>query len=279
MGMCCREYTEEGIEVLQALLGLEGSIISITFIHDVEEYERSSEQEFKASLSYCSMVRLTVKGHGRKGVAVHMSCLGVRRSFGLDPVNEEYLSERRYLWLGIYADLDQAARIAAVVSRIESPIYSFAVKPLQMCTQPPHVDFVLCDAYQAMRLVQGYAYPYPDLWSTAYFGNQGVYAELTVRAHVSGRPNVSLLRSNTRYSCAWGDGEVGFCTPFSMFKQVIDGVLATLNATEPDGCKRDIAARASAAGLDVKPCLGEAYFFGLATSSDTNAISKEAGAS
>ena len=279
IGMNGGKYIEKGPALLQALLGLEGNIAGITFLRDEQDYKRAPEQEFKTSLSYCSMVRLAVKGLSRKGTAVHVSCPGARRALGLDPVNEEYLSGRRYLSLGLYSDLDQAARAAAAVSRMESSVYGFSVQPLQMCTNPPHVVLIFCNPYQAMRLVQGAAYAHPDLGNTACFGNQGVCAELTARPHVTGKPNVSMLCSNTRYSCAWGDGVVGFGIPFSMFQEVVDGVLATMDAAEPDHRKQEIAARAKAAGLDVTPCPGKAYFMGLTKPSKTKTISKEAGAS
>lgn len=269
--MCYSKHIKKSTALLGAALGLARNIVGITLFYDAADYESAPEKEFRTSLSYCSMVRLAAEGHARKGSITHVSCPGARRALGMIPVNEDYVSGQRYMSLGMYAEREHAAGIAAQVSLLPQGTHGVALQPLQSCLRPPHVVIIICNAYQAMRLAQGQAYANEGPQGIVCFGNQGVCSELTARPHVTGRTNVSLLCANTRYSCAWGDGEVGVAMPLGGFASMAEGVLATLNAAEPDNRKQDIAARAGAAGLDVKTTPGGAYFLGPLVSSASSA--------
>lgn len=245
---------------LEAALGLARPVAAATFHATPEEHEASVLPRLKRPMNYCSMLRLALLGHARKADLSGMRCPGARRALGLVPPDAEFTSGRRYLSLGLYADLEQARRTAARVAILPGPVHGIAVQPLRTCTALPHVVILVCSPYQAMRLVQGRVWGQGPLEAMTSLGSQGVCAELTALPHLAGRPNVSLLCSNTRHDCAWEDGEVGVGLPFADFAATVRGVLATLDAAEPDRRKRDIARRGRENGSGLAPRAGAAYF-------------------
>ncbi len=259
-GADCRFQAGAWIRPLVAALGLARQIVGVTFLHSRAEFERSQLKSLRTPMSYCSMVRLGTLGRARKASLAHIACPGARRALGLSAPDEEYLSGRRYFSLGLYENLARARETAAEVSLMPETIHGVSVQPLATCAAAPDVVLCICDPNQAMRMVQGYIHGQGPLQAMGSLGMQGVCAELTVRPFLTGKPNVSLLCSNTRFSCAWGDHELGIAMPFSVFPKVVEGVLGSLNAAESDRAKEAIAARAAASGVDISVRPGEAYY-------------------
>ncbi len=245
---------------LKCALGLDRQLAAVTFLFSQREYEKAEEQQIKTPMSYCSMVRTATLGHARKATVEHVKCPGAKRALGLSPPDEDYLSGRRYHSLGLYKDTACAKETTANVRIMNESVYGVSVQPLSLCESPPHVIIAICDPNQAMRLVQAYIYNFGPVQPMGSMGMQGVCSELTVRPFQSQIINVSLLCSNTRYSCAWRDGELGVSIPFSAFTKVVKGVMSTINAAEPDKKKLAIATRAAKMDLefDIQP--GAAYY-------------------
>lgn len=245
---------------LNCLLGLKRKLVGVTFFFHPDDYDSAQTKHMKTSMSYCAMVRMAACGHGRKAGAGHVRCPGARRALGLTLPDEDYLSGRRYLSLGLYKDLERAKETASQVSLMKDKVCGFSVGPFSHCSAPPHVVIAICDPNQAMRLVQGYIYHFGPLPVMGSLGTQGVCAELTVKPFQTRTPNVSLLCSNTRFTCMWEDGELGIGMPYDIFFKMIDGVERTLNAAEQDQKKKKILVRAG--GLNRKPDvqLGTAYY-------------------
>lgn len=245
---------------LDCLLGLKRKPVGVTFFFNSADYEKAPEKSMKASMSYCAMVRMAACGHARKAGVENVRCPGARRALGLTSSDEEFLSGRRYLSLGLYKDMERAKETAHQVSLMKDRISGFSVGPLSLCKTPPHVIIVVCDPNQAMRLIQGYIYQFGPGPVMESLGTQGVCAELTVRPFQTQKPNVSLLCSNTRFTCMWKDGELGIGIPYGVFPGMVDGVEKTLNAAEPDQKKKEILRRAAKLNLkpDVRP--GKAYY-------------------
>jgi len=245
---------------LDCLLGLKRKLVGVRFFFNPDDYEKAPEKPMKASMSYCAMVRMAACGHARKSGPDHIRCPGARRALGLTPPDEDYISGWRYLSLGLYKDIDRAKETASRVSLMKERVYGFSAGPFSLCRTPPHVVIAICDPNQAMRLVQGYIYHFGPLPVMESLGTQGVCAELTVRPFQTQRPNVSLLCSNTRFTCRWKDGELGIGIPYGVFAGMVDGVEKTLNAAEPDEKKKKILERAAKLNRkpDVQP--GTAYY-------------------
>jgi len=199
-------------------------------------------------------------GCARKAGAPQISCPGARRALGMDTVNEEFLSGNRYLSLGLYGNKKQAKETASQVSIMNKKVYGVAVQPLEECITPPSVVICISTPNQAMRLIQGHIHEQGPTSSMQSMGMQGLCAELTVRPHQTNQPNVSLLCSNTRYTCAWGDGELGVGMPYETFPDIVSGVVETINATEKDSTKDAILTRSQEMGVDFDIRKGAAYY-------------------
>ncbi len=254
------DETAADVAKLDAALGFRRRIVGVTFLFDRTDYERSPLRPAKASGTYCSLVRLATCGHARKASGAHIGCPGARRALGLNPPDEEYLSGRRYLSLGLYEGIAQARDTAAQVSLMREAAYGVAVQPLENCETPPHVVICICDPNQAMRLLQGRIHGHGPVLPMGSLGMQGVCAELTVRPFRTQEINVSLLCSNTRAVCDWEDGELGVGMPYAAFPDAVAGVLRTLDPTEPDRKKLRIAERSRKLGTDVPVRFGTAYY-------------------
>ena len=245
---------------LDAALGLQRRIVAVTFAFSREDYAASEAAPLRTPLSYCSMVRLATLGHVRKADLGLIRCPGARRALGLVPPDEDYQSGRRYFSLGLYADQNRARETAAQVRLMSRPVHGVTVQPLASCTAAPHVVICICSPNQAMRMLQGYIHGHGPVSPMGSLGMQGVCAELTVHPFGAGLPNVSLLCSNTRFSCAWEDGELGVGLPYAAFQGMVDGVLATIDAAESDAGKRAIAERSRRSGANVPIRYGTAYY-------------------
>ncbi len=247
-------------EKLSCALGLKRQLVGVTFFYSQSEYDLADDQEIKAPTSYCAMVRMMTLGHARKAKFEHVSCPGAQRALGFVPVDEEFSSGKRYKSLGLYKDIQCAKETAAEICLLKDKIYGFSLRPLGTCVMPPHVIISICDPNQAMRLVQGYIYSFGPVQPMGSMGMQGVCAELTVRPHQTQEINVSLLCSNTRYTCSWEDGELGVSLPYSAFVETVEGVISTINSAESDKKKESLMKRADEMNLKMDVQLGTAYY-------------------
>ncbi len=246
---------------LNCFLGLKRKLVGVTFFYNSCDFEEAPEKIMKASMSYCAMVRMAACGHARKAGVKNVRCPGAKRALGLASPDEDYLSGQRYLSLGLYKDIERAKKTAGQVSLMKERTIGFSVSPFSLCKALPHVIIAICDPNQAMRLIQGYIYHFGPLSVMESLGTQGICAELTVRPFQTQKPNVSLLCSNTRFTCMWKDAELGIGMPYGVFKKMVDGVEKTLGAAEPDQKKKEILRRAEES-LNLKPDvqLGNAYY-------------------
>nr|WP_321256856.1 DUF169 domain-containing protein [uncultured Pseudodesulfovibrio sp.] len=253
--------------MLDCALGLERQLVGVTFLSTQDAFEQCEAKLARKPLSYCSLVRMASGGRARKAGLQEISCPGARRSLGMEPANEDFLSGKRYLDLGLYQDINCAKETSTTVSIMDRAVYGVSVQPLSDHDHTPHVVIAICDANQAMRITQGYIHHNGPIETMRCMGMQGLCSELTVRPYLTNKPNVSLLCSNTRYTCAWKDHELGVGIPFKSFLQTVDGVLETLNATESDSQKDIILARAKRMDIGLNILKGTAYYQSSSTPS------------
>jgi uncharacterized protein (DUF169 family) len=245
---------------IRSALGLKRHIVGITLFKDQENFEHSKIRVIHSPLSYCSVVRLATLGYARKARYEHIRCPGAVRALGLAQPDKNFLSGNRYLSLGLYKNIAISKETSKQVSLIPSDVCGLVAQPLMSCVNPPDIVIFICDAYQAMRIVQGYIYHFGPMDPMNSMGMQGVCAELTARPYITQSINVSLLCSNTRFTCAWEEGELGVGMPYKILPQVADGVLKTLNRSESDKKKRAIMDRASNVNTEMDIRLGSAYY-------------------
>lgn len=251
---------ETHLASLHCVLGLQRQVVGVTFFANEDAYQQSSVTASEHPLSYCSLVRMATAGYARKAGYAQIRCSGARRALGLSRPEAHFLSGERYLSLGLYENLALAEKTANRISLMPADISGFAVQPLSSCAVPPDIVIVICNPYQAMRIVQGYIYRFEPTQAMTSLGMQGVCAELTARPYRTGVLNVSLLCSNTRFSCAWADTELGVGLPSSQFAATVDGIVRTVNATEPNRRKQEILKRCTAAGVPMDINLNSSYF-------------------
>lgn len=251
----------EKTRLLCCLLGLRRQPVGVTILRTTHEHEKHPARAVKTPMSYCSVVRLAMLGHGRKIDAARTACPGAARALGFRQPDEEFTSGARYHGLGLYAGVAQAAATASQVSLLPGPVAGVAVEPLETCANAPDLVLCMADAYQAMRLVQAYIFRYGPLAAPlASQGMQGVCAELTAGPLLAGSLNVSLLCSNTRHICDWGNTELGAAMPFSLLAPLVEALLESLEAAESDASKRLVQSRGAKKGFSIPVTRGAAYY-------------------
>jgi len=250
----------EKIDQLEIALDLRRKVVGVTFLYDESAYERDPVPPVKNLFSFCMMVKVASSGAAIKAREENFKCPGARRAFGMMKVDDHYSSGGRYFSFGLYQSLDIARKTAGAMALLPRPVIGVTVQPLKDCVREPDVAIIIADAYNVMRVVQGYTYHFGPAKQIQSCGNQGVCCELTAQPFRTKDINVSLLCSGTRFSCRWEDGELGVGMPFSMLPQVIDGVLKTADPTEPDRRKRSIMRRAANRGSAFRVTPGENYY-------------------
>jgi uncharacterized protein (DUF169 family) len=134
------------------------------------------------------------------------------------------------------------------------------VQPLEKFQTDPDIVIMIINPYQAMRIVQGYAYHYGVAKNIQFTGNQGLCSECTATPYEANDLNISLLCANTRFAAKWNENELGIGMPFSVFLTVTDGVLKTINPSEPDAVKKIIMDRAEKQNHNIDIALGTSYY-------------------
>ena len=212
-------------------------------------------------VSFCIMVKLATMGRALKAKEEHINCPGATRALGLTEPDADFRSGNRYFSFNLYEDLSAAKATTDTVRLISRETYGVAVRPLALQPKAPDVVLIICNPYQAMRIIQGYGYHFGPAPQIRNNGMQGVCSELAARAFQMQDISVSLLCSGTRFSCTWKDAELGVSMPFAMFPKVFDGVVRTINGADSDKKKKKIIERSGrdSSGLDVK--LGTAYYW------------------
>ncbi len=85
----------------------------------------------------------------------------------------------------------------------------------------------MTNAYQSMRIVQGYEYNTGKKPAIHMGAMQGMCSELTVSPYLTGELNVVHACPSTRMLCKWSEHDMGVGIPFELFEQITEGVVAT----------------------------------------------------
>jgi len=248
------------IEKLHISLGLDKSFVGIKFLHTKQEYENSMIEQSKSKLSYCMMVKIASSGKAVKVRAENFKCKSSARVLGIIESSSHVDSGQEYYSYNMYRSLETAKKVHDEVAYLNKKLYGLIAQPLEEFKTEPDIVIMISSPYNAMRIIQGYTYAYSMAKNIRFGGNQGLCSELTARPYETDDLNVSLLCSNTRFSCKWKDGELGVAMPYNKFVQVAGGVLATMNAAEPDYKKEEMIERAVASGVKLGAVLGDNYY-------------------
>ncbi len=253
-------FVNEKMDRLYSSLNINRKIVGVKFLFSEDEFDSFDVEPAKNRLSYCMMVKIASSGKSIKVRSEHFKCNSSARALGIKKSDSRVKSGREYHSYGLYGSLGTAKKVQSEVTYIGDSIYGVVLQPIEMFKAEPDVAIIISNPHNIMRVVQGYTYTYGMAENIRFAGNQGVCSELTARPYENNDINISLLCSNTRFSCKWEDGEMGVGMPYMIFLNVLEGVLNTINPTEPDYKKEDIMKRAEERNVDVQVVKGENYY-------------------
>lgn len=245
---------------LHCVLGMDKAIVAVDIAHDQETFDAWDVPILKGRLSFCTMVKMATLGRGRKALGENFRCPGASEVFRFSEPGPEALSGERLHGFGLYADTETARAVQAAMPRLDAPCLGITTTPVATAPRPPQSLLLIVDAYQAMRLVQGWAYHNGPLKSLFLVGNRGICAEAVARPLATGKPNLTPLCANTRHTAKWADGDLGFGLPFSCLESLADGLVNTIPAVEPPDRKEGLLKRCEKAGVDLDLPSGTCYF-------------------
>lgn len=169
-----------------------------------------------------------------------ISCDTALRVLGLEPgfCDDDFLES--YVSGGLYDEMAVADSVLADVPVLARTV-GLIVAPLSRfdALDPPHVVVVSTTAYGAMRIAQASAF-HGHISHCAPIGMHSICAECTAGPHRSGAVCVSLLCSSARYAAGWDEDRLAVGVPFDVLRDVVDGLLATMQRYETDERKARI---------------------------------------
>lgn len=235
--------------LIGALLGLERQPVGIRFLTNKEEYQSFAAEENSNRMSYCTGVRKATQGQKLKMRAAHQACAGGAAALGFIQQTEENISGARRLKMSCYDQLGTSRAVSREMVYCAHQLYGVGILPLQDCDSEPDVVIVVCNAYNAMRLVQGHAYHHGFAKEMKTAGLQAICHDCTSFPYEKTRLNISMLCAGTRMLAGWKADELAVGLPFSLWADMVDGVKNTVNPYERNPAKVQIASRLEEAGI------------------------------
>lgn len=245
---------------LECALDLKRHIVGVKFIFTQEDFEKLAVKQVNYKMSYCNTVRLASQGKSFKSNIDNFLCKASARALGLRAIDNQITSGREYFSYNMYNSLATAKNVQKNVTYIDHKIYGIVVMPLEKFHIEPDVVVMIINPYQAMRVIQGYAYHKGIAKNIKFTGNQGLCSECTATPYEKNDLNVSLLCANTRFAANWDENELGVGMPYNIFDSVADGIIKTINPSECDSKKEKIMARAQEQNLNIDMELGTSYY-------------------
>lgn len=204
----------EMINEAYILLCPERKIVGVKLVTSKEEFEAFEARELVAPMSYCVAVKSATLGHSVKLTAQNSGCMGSTRALGLVGPNKGFYNGEEGCRLGLYDNKKIAAEVAAKMKLCPEETYGVIVKPIEYFEKEPDVVLVIADSRTIMRVIQGYTYFYGMQEQFCMTGNQAVCVEGTAVPYMTGKINVSMFCSGTRYLARWKDTELVVGIPY-----------------------------------------------------------------
>lgn len=245
-----QQQVELAVKRAECALALERKIVGVRFLMNEAEYDASPARAFRTKTPYCTLVRVCMGGHSLKANLENFGCLSAARALGLIPPADDWISGQQYAQKGMFRDMGTAKKVVNNTTCIRQKCFGVEVMPVEQFQQEPHVVIIASNAYNMMRLIQGYTYQFGTYKNYKIIGNQALCSECTAYPFESNDINLSTMCAGTRYMAGWKKDELGLGMPFHTFVPVIEGLWATVNIMEPDPDKRRIEAAMQEQGLD-----------------------------
>lgn len=224
------------------VLDLQRQPVGIRFLFLKEEYDDIDAPEPEVKCSFCALTARAMRGEITKAHGDHFQCQGGPEMLGMKPVSNYVRSGCQFSTFRLYEDRAVARQVQRDLSFVDQKIYGVLVGPL---SEVPDADVVMlvCNAWQMMRIVQGYTYHNGMAKQIGMIGNQGICADLVARPYQLNDFNLSMLCSGARANTGADDGEVGAGMPRHIFEDVAKGVIATVNAATENNRKKSLIER------------------------------------
>ena len=189
---------------------------------------------------YCHMVKKASEGKTRKADLSNFACETSGKLLGLDDFYEEQEGIDGWYDSGLYLNRENAKLEHESVLHIEEYSAGVAVGPLKHLPHEPDVVILVCNPYQAMRIMQGYTYHFGFKSDIKMSGMCGVCFESTALPIINQELTVSLLCSGTRFVCKWPDDAMMVAFPYGMARKILDGIINTAQVCESNHKKNGI---------------------------------------
>lgn len=237
-------------------LGLEREIVGVRFLYNWVEYEDTKCENYGKITRFCLMTKNASNGEHFKCKLENFGCGRSRKALGLDENDKLTMSGQVFYSCSLYSTRAVAKKAQDATLFIEQELYGIEIGPLNELAEADIVIFY-ANAYQMMRIIQGYTYNYGPYKGLNTVGNQGVCSDLCARPFVTNDMNISFLCEGARRACKFNHDVIGVGLPIGLFKGLVDGVLKTLDLIENDNEKEKILGR-----LNSKDELGVAINMG-----------------
>lgn len=224
-------------------LGLEYHPVGVKLYDDQEAFDSCEAVQRNNKLFYCHLVKKAAEGGHRKADVSNFACETSAKLLGLEDFYETEEGIQGWYETGLYASEELAETEHYAVSPVRNHIKGVEVGPLGQIERQADVVIIICNPYQAMRLVQGYTYHHGYKKDFQMSGMCGVCFESTVLPLRDQEFSVSLLCSGTRFVAQWPENMMMVAFPYSMVDKVLDGVKVTAKRCEPDANKSKIIER------------------------------------
>lgn len=205
-------------------------IVAVKFFHSEEDYSEVRAPELTHQLFYCLMVKAAAVGKLFKASKKNLYCPAAASALGFETSDEN----RR--------------------------VYGLKMGPLELFDEEPDLVICICNAYVAMRIMQAYKFKRGVPKHLSFAGMSGFCTELSAASLANNDISFSLLCSNTRFSAAWNDDEMGISMPYDCFLDVLEGLWKTVDVYEPKSKKLEILERAKANGIECSFELDKNYY-------------------
>lgn len=209
-------------------LNLSKNIVGVKFLDFEKDYDMLNLPSPKAKGPLCYHVRQAMDGEHFRLKADDVSCDYARYALGLSKPDNTIVQGRSYEYCGLYESKSIAKEITSSMKYIEQKIYGVEIGPLKSMDK---ADIVIIADYAEtiMRIMQGYAYKYGSPKNLCFYGNQAMCSDMVAKPFSNNDINISLMCVGTRKSGRFNKGELSVAFPISMFDNIVEGIVMTVN--------------------------------------------------
>lgn len=246
---------------LISALEIKRQVVGVKFLLDKESFDLADGKQPYNKMPYCVMVKSAMADIKLKVTIDNFSCRGSRNVLGLTEPLDSFITGELGKQIGLYCDLKTSQNAAAKLTRVEKKSYGIQIMPLKDFCDEPDVVLIVSTPYNIMRILQGNGYYYGVKKNCSISGNQALCSELTAEPFVNGEINFSMLCSGTRFWCGWGKEEMGIGIPYKYFGEIVNGIMNTLNPTEPLSDKLRIKEKFEENNIELSVDTDRSYYY------------------